>query len=199
MGVNAPRSYTLGQRAVSAQSTREAIIAATLSSLASLPIAEVTLERIAALAGCSTRTIMRRMGSRDRAIDVALATVLAEAEGDSPATWSSVDHGLASIVDHYSRHGALVWSILSQEAAEPRFAGIAQIGRAMHHEEARRIVQLHDEQLMKDEQLVELVSVATDIATWHVLVTTHSKTPRGAGEAMRRIVWALLHDEGNPA
>ena len=50
---------------------------------------------------------------------------------------------------------------------------------------------------MNDEQLVELVSVATDIATWHVLITTHSKTTRGAGDAMRRTVWALLNDERN--
>ncbi len=196
--MNAPRAYTLGLRAAGAEETRNAIVDATLTMLTQRAIADVTLESIAALAGCSVRTVIRRMGSRDRAIDVALATVLAEAEGDSPSTWSSVDHGLASIVDHYSRRGALVWSILSQEAAEPRFAGIAQIGRAMHQEEARRIVQLHDERLVNDEELVELVSVATDVATWHVLITTHSKTPEGAGYAMRRIVWALLNDEGSP-
>ncbi|MDO9589628.1 MAG: hypothetical protein Q7J04_00610 [Microcella sp.] len=193
--MNAPRSYRLGQRAISAGATRDAIIAATLDALTRRPIAELTLEKIASLAGCSVRTVIRHMGSRDRAVDLALTSVLTEAEHENPDAWRTVDDALHSIVDHYTRRGALVWSILSQENSEPRFAGLAQIGRGMHLHEARRIVQLHDERLTNDEHLVELVSVVTDITTWHLLVTAHSKTPREAGEAMRRIVQAVLTSE----
>lgn len=195
MSVNTRRPYTLGQRAISAQSTHDAIIAATLTALSSLPLAEITLEKIATVAGCTVRTVIRRMGSRDRAIDLALESVLSEAEQQPLERWTSVDDGLQSIVEHYVRRGDLVWSILAQESSDPRFAGLARIGRDMHRKEVLCLIALHDHTLTADEQLIDLVSVSTDVSTWQVLVKGHQRTPREAGEAMKRMTWALLTSE----
>ncbi|UYN84536.1 MAG: hypothetical protein KIT89_04975 [Microcella sp.] len=194
-----PRAYTLGRRATSAAATREAIIGAALQQLADRPMSDFTLERVATLADCSVRTVIRHVGGRDRAIDLALERLLTDAESHPPEAWESVDEALDSIVQHYAQWGGLVSRLLEQEHIEPRLAGITRMGRDMHRAEARRIVELATGESEPNDALIDLVAIATDVSAWQLLVDVYRRSPHDAARSMRRMALAVIaHREGTP-
>jgi AcrR family transcriptional regulator len=60
-----PRSYDMSTRSVAAAETAERIVAAAMTLLESAPITDITLGAVAANAGVTVQTVLRRFGDRD--------------------------------------------------------------------------------------------------------------------------------------
>jgi AcrR family transcriptional regulator len=87
----APRSYTLGKRAGSADATRQRVIDATLELYREVGVPATTLKAVAASADVSRGTILHHFGSADGLLGAVLDRVLASLELPDPHDIEEID------------------------------------------------------------------------------------------------------------
>jgi AcrR family transcriptional regulator len=164
-----PRSYQMSARAASTAATREAVLGALIQLAGARPIAAITLDDVAALAGVSVQTVLRHFGSRDGLLDAAVehATPAVIAER-TPAGASPAD-AVHALMDHYERLGDLVLRLLTQEDDE-RVRRITEPGKRVHRAWASHAFAAalpHDP--AHREAVVDMLVVATDVYAWKLL------------------------------
>src|SRR6478752_6478887 len=95
------RTYTMTARAEAAERTRLAILDAMVSLATSRLLVEISLDDVAAEAGVSVQTVLRRFGSRAGLVDAAYAHAVSEVEDERTAPVGDVAAAVAVIVEHY--------------------------------------------------------------------------------------------------
>lgn len=181
------RPYDNRRRAQAAAATSERIVAATEHLLAEGSYAELTLVAIAARAGVTAQTVLRKMGSREGCIAAAGARFLARVESQrGQSAPGNVAAALDGLLSHYESDGRLVLNLLAQE---PRDAGAREAvasGRAYHEAWVRRCFAPF---LAERPGLFDSLLVATDLYTWKRL---RLDLGRSAADT-RVVVEALVH------
>ena len=127
------RSYTSPLRARAAEATRERILEAALARISVDYYDDVTLDAIAADAGVTVQTVIRRFGSKEgvvRAITEARTPGVTTQRDAAPA--GDVPGAIANLVEHYEAIGDLVMLLLRQEERVPPFAEVTTYGKAYH-------------------------------------------------------------------
>ena len=129
----AKRPYRMGARAEATAATRRAIADAFLELFTELHYDEVTLDLVAARAGVSVQTVIRRFGSKDDLF----ATVTSEVADSEAARRADAPAGdpaeaVMNVVDHYERIGDTVLRVLAQEDRLPELHELADRGRGIH-------------------------------------------------------------------
>lgn len=167
------RPYTSPKRATSAQETGRRILQATEDLFMEGPLADVTLGAVAARAGVTVQTIIRRFGDRAGLIDASAtaATVRVDSQrsavppGDVPA---AVDN----LLEHYETTGALALKLLAEEQTSPVLAEITGGARRLHREWCRRVFAPFLDPLKgspdHDRRLAQFVALC-DVYTWKLL------------------------------
>lgn len=166
------RRYQMTARAEAAQSTADGILAAAIELFTEKAFEEVTLDEVAARAGVTKRTVLRRFVSKDRlfviAMDHAVDAMVRQREeapvGDVPAA-------VANVVEHYERWGTNRLRLLSQEDRIELVAEHVRGGRGYHrgwveHTFAPQLAGLRG--LARKRRIAALVA-ATDVYTWKLL------------------------------
>ncbi|HEU0302239.1 MAG TPA: helix-turn-helix domain-containing protein, partial [Longimicrobium sp.] len=101
-----PRGYRMAARAEAAARTARDILAATVALWRERPIDEITLADIAARAGVSARTVIRRFGSREGVISACIEADAAGIQAERGQAFpGSVDEALDVLLAHYERDG----------------------------------------------------------------------------------------------
>jgi AcrR family transcriptional regulator len=132
--MNASRTYTQTKRADETELTRRTIIDAAQSLFREEHELDPSLEQVAAVAGCSTRSIIRHFGSKNGLLEAAVADgTEAVAEGRR-AEPGDVEGAIRTLVDHYEQLGDEVIGWLGSESRFPLVKRVVEKGTEMHLE-----------------------------------------------------------------
>jgi AcrR family transcriptional regulator len=187
--MNASRAYAMTTRAAAAAGTRARILRALVDlSMEKLTI-DIVLGDVAARAGVSVQTILRHFGSREGLFDVAVDFAAAEVVEERIAPVGDAAAAVRVIVDHYELRGDWVIAMLGQEMGDARIRRITELGRQTHRVWVETVFAA---QPKADEQLRDLLVVATDVYAWKLLRRDRGLDRDGTERSMLRLVNAVL-------
>jgi AcrR family transcriptional regulator len=187
--MNMKRSYTMTTRAESAERTRTGILEAAFELSNTIPISAISLENVAAQAGVSVQTVLRRFGSKAGLFEEALAYANAAVVDERRAPVGDVDAALRIVVDHYELRGGSSLLLLAQEESDDQVRRVTDLGKATHR---RWVEDVFAPYLTGDEALVDLLVVATDVYTWKLLRRDRGLSRHQTQHRMRQLVTGIL-------
>jgi AcrR family transcriptional regulator len=195
------RPYRMGARAAAAEQTGDRIVAAALALYQELWLDEITLDKVASRAEVSTKTLLRRYGSRDGLLGSVAATVSAAvAEQRFEARVGDVDDAVRNLIAHYERRGRMALRNIVQAERSPWIASLVDAARAEHH---RWVAEVFAPQLAQRDRRpgdllrAQLITV-TDLATWNVLRNDLDLSTAQTERAIRGLVTSLIGKEVQP-
>ncbi len=200
------RAYRMDARARSAAQTRERIADAMLDRFARTPYEQIRLDDVAADAGVTVQTVIRRFGGK-AALMVAVAerelgriaasraaAVPRQEPGERPARVPAAAV-LAALVDHYEQYGDL---ILKSYSEAPLIEGMPQLaarGREFHVEWCRSVFAAHlDPRLDEETRRVRLAQIVAlcDATTWRILRHDGGLDPAEVERAIGELLAPIL-------
>lgn len=191
----------MGARAAAAEQTEERIVTAALALYQELWLDEITVEKVASRAGVSTKTVLRRYGSRDGLLGAVAATVAdAVAEQRFEVRVGDVDDAVRNLMAHYERRGRLALRDVTQAERSPWIASLVQAARAEHHRWVATVFRPQlapHERRPRDLLRAQLITV-TDVATWNVLRNDLGLSRAQTQRAIHGLVTSLVGKEVQP-
>lgn len=194
-----PRAYRQSARANAVQDTERQIVDALIALLEERWFDEITLDDIAAAAGTTRQTVIRRFGSKAGVLSAMAAQMDTSIRAQR---WGVPAESVAGIVtllmDDYERTGDILVRTLGQEARIPEFAAVLDRGRKGHREWIEDVFKAWlgrlDGQARKD-RLAQLL-VQTDVWIWHLLRRAQKHSATETRRLMTQTIERLLR-EGN--
>jgi AcrR family transcriptional regulator len=185
-------------RAEAAERTARDIVDAVVALVHEGSIEDITLDAIAARAGVSVRTVIRRFGSRDGVIEAAIASESARISGErDQVAADDLEGALETLLRHYERDGDTVLRTLALEDRVELARTIAETGRAVHREGCARWFAAHlpspDDPAFP--MRLDAFVTATDIYIWKLLRRDLGRSLPETREVIRLLVHALIHHE----
>ncbi len=126
------RPYRQSARAKAAEETAQRILGAFLARMQSDWFEEIRLEDVAADAGVSVQTVIRRFGGKEGLLDASRNRMREEIMSGRELPPGDVDSALASIISEYEEKGELMMRALAQEDRYPQIKSMTDEGRATH-------------------------------------------------------------------
>jgi AcrR family transcriptional regulator len=183
----------MSTRAAAADETRDRILDATIALALETQRLDFPLDDVAARAGRSVQTILRRFGSRDgliqQAVERGSARVAAERR---PARPGDVAAALALLIEHYEQWGPFMLRLQSLES-DPDAGGITAGGRLLHRDWVTEVF------APETDELTDLLVVATDLSTWKLLRVDRGLDPAVVLARMCALTDAVLCRRGTRA
>ena len=184
----------MGARAAAAEETGRRLVAAMQALFAERPFEEITLEEVAARAGVTLQTLLRRFGSRAGLFAAAAADASARVEAQrGAAVPGDVRGGVSNLFDHYEEWGEVALRLLAQEERFEEIAAITRRGRATHAAWVERVFapalagRRGRARRLRRAQLV----AACDVYVWKLLRRDMGLSRAEAQEAVLGMVEAL--------
>lgn len=166
------RPYVMTKRAAASEETRLRILDAMGELFLARPLSQITLAEVAARAGVTVQTVIRRFGDKDGLNAAAAARGLQRVAGARDAAPVGDLHGiLKNLAEHYEASGRLALKMLAEEHDSPVMEEITGRGRAYHRKWCERIFAPSLEGLAgaeRDRRLAQIVAVC-DVYTWKLL------------------------------
>ena len=166
------RPYHMSTRATAAEATGQRILQAVLDLYMTQWLEDLTLDDVAARAGVTVQTVLRRYGSKAGLIQAAgesLYQQVSSQRNQAPA--GDIAGAVANLVDHYEAIGDLTIRTLAQEQRHAALHEFAERGRMLH----RAWVETAFSPLLdglpmgeRGDVLAKLV-VVTDLYAWKLL------------------------------
>jgi AcrR family transcriptional regulator len=168
--MNTKRAYTMTARAEAAEETRMRNVLSACELQAERLTTEISLEDVAARAGVSVQTVLRRFGSKARLFEESLRVVNSEIAEERRAPAGDVTGAIRVLVDHYEKRGEFALMMLAQERAFDHVRRMSDAGKQTHRTWVTEVFApyLPDDDARREE-LVDLLVVATDVYTWKLL------------------------------
>jgi AcrR family transcriptional regulator len=182
------RSYVQTARARSAEQTGERILDAAYVRFVGAYYDEVTLDQIAADAGVTVQTVIRRFGSKAgiiRALTELIYPGVVAQRGEAP--WGDLRGAVANLVEHYEREGDMALHLLRQEERVPAYAEVTDLGKRFHSDWCARVFARWLDGLtgvVHRRRLAQVVAIC-DVHSWHLL-------RRQRGLSRRQVELALV-------
>lgn len=189
------RPYVQTARARSAERTGERILAAAYARFISAYYDEVTLDQIAADAGVTVQTVIRRFGSKEGVLhaltQVVNARVLAE-RGE--ARVGDLHGAVANLVQHYEKDGDMTLHLLHQEQRVPPYAEVTGRGKRLHAEWCARVFAPWLDELEGADHSRRLAQVVAtcDVYTWYLLRRQRGLSQRQTELALVELLKGVL-------
>jgi AcrR family transcriptional regulator len=192
----ATRAYQQTVRAEQATANGERIVDAAVALLETTPrVRDVTLDAVAARAGMTVRTILRRFGSRDGILDAAFYRMGQTLGANRPLPGvGDVDAAAESLMAQYERFGGFVLKMLEQEHDLPVLGELVAYGRSQHRAWLEQVFAPQLAALDPGERkrrVIELYA-ATDVYLWKLFRRDFRLTRRETAEAFRNLITAVL-------
>jgi AcrR family transcriptional regulator len=192
------RRYRMVARSESAARTHRGIIEAALVLYTEHDFDEVSLDDVAARAGVTVRTVLRRFGSKEGLVD-AVAEAGDEAIEDRRRDVRPGDTAgaVSCVVDDYEGYGDAIMRLLSQEQRVPPFRRITERGRRLHYDWVERTFapQLSARRGPARGRLLAQLIAITDVYTWKLLRRDLRMGRSATAEALREMVDAVTAPE----
>lgn len=190
------RPYQQTRRAEQTSANGERIVKATVELLETTPrVRDVTLDAVAASAGVTVRTILRRFGSRDGLLDAAFQRLARNigAKRMLPET-GDVDLAAESLTTQYERFGDFVLKMLEQEHDLPVLDDLVSYGRSQHRAWLEQLfaAQLASLDTAERKQRVIELYAATDVYLWKLFRRDFGLTRKQTAKTFRNLITAVL-------
>ncbi|MCD2442902.1 TetR/AcrR family transcriptional regulator [Agromyces sp. SYSU K20354] len=189
------RSYTMSTRAHSVRATGERILKAALARFSTDYYDDVTLDAIAADAGVTVQTVMRRFGSKEglaRTLTESTVASVTAQRAEAPA--GDVAGAIANLIEHYEQVGDLAMLLLRQEERVPPIAETTTIGKRVHLDWVTRVfAPWLDEMSNPGRELLHAQLTATcDVYTWYLLRRQAGLSRDRTQQALTELVKGVL-------
>jgi AcrR family transcriptional regulator len=173
------RPYRQLARAAAAQDTENDIISAFRDLLSERFYDEITLDDVAAVAGTTRQTIIRRFGNKSGVLTAFTQRIGNEIEAHRAAAASgSVPEAARILVSDYETTGEMVIRLLALEGRIADIEPTLEAGRAGHRKWVEttfgRRLQVLDRAERRDR--ISQLLVVTDVWTWFLLRKTQKKS-----------------------
>lgn len=161
------------------------------------PGRDSTLDDIAARAGVSVQTVIRRFGGRDAVFAAAAergAARITAHRDTAPA--GDLDGALTVLLDHYEEVGDGTVRMLADEARNPKLGDLVDRGRNQHAAWCERVFAGSLAGLRAPDRarrLAQLVAVC-DVSTWKVLRRDRALSRADTQRAMRELLEPLVKE-----
>jgi AcrR family transcriptional regulator len=188
------RRYEMVQRAASAEATGRRIVQAALQLFMSMPYDDVHLERIAADAGVSLKTVLRRFESKEKLVLACAHEASATEERIRAVEPGDLDAVVRILADRYEDMMEMNQRVLAVEDRVPEVATLVTMSRRSHWDwlAAAFAPQLPDRRDPRWRRRVAELFGATELYTWHSLRRRLGLSRKLAEEAMRETLEALV-------
>ncbi|MFL6061560.1 MAG: TetR/AcrR family transcriptional regulator [Marmoricola sp.] len=188
------RTYTQTHRAAAAEQTRLSILRAAVDLQAERLAAEISLDDVAARAGVSVQTVLRRFGTRAGLFDAAVTHVNAEIADERRAPAGDVAVAIRILVDHYELRGDMALMMLAQETTYAHVRRLSEAGKDTHRTWVEGVFAplLAGLGAAARVEALDLLVVATDVYTWKLLRRDRGLPRRVTENRMRTLVDAVL-------
>ena len=166
-----PRRYIQRARADAAEATGRRIADAFLALLMERWFDEITLDRIAAQAGVTVQTVVRRFGGKDGLLADAIERLATQANARRACPPGDVERAIDSLITDYEQTGDAVIRLLALEPRHPALRTFLERGRGEHRQ---WVAGVFAEPLGKldaaaRKRALDALVVATDVYTWKIL------------------------------
>ncbi|WP_375785169.1 TetR/AcrR family transcriptional regulator [Bradyrhizobium sp. Pha-3] len=159
---------------------------------------EITLDDIAAAAGTTRQTVIRRFGSKTGVLSAMAAQMDVSIQSQR---WSTPAQSVAEIVtlliDDYERTGDIIVRTLGQEARIPEFAAVLDRGRKGHRGWIKDMFKAWLDKLdgqARGDRLAQLL-VQTDVWIWHLLRRAQGHSAAQTHRLMTQAIERLLRED----
>jgi AcrR family transcriptional regulator len=165
------RPYSQTRRAEATEATERAILDAAVALFREGGDGDPSLARVAERAGCSTRSILRHFGSKEKLIEAAIADGTAAAAADRRVAPGDVEGAVRALVAHYEDSGDEVVRWLAAAERYPLARQVTESGSAMHRELVAENFAPDLGGLTPARRRARLAALATvtDVHVWHLL------------------------------
>jgi len=182
-------------RAEAAEQTGRRLVAAMQALFAERPFDEITLDAVAARAGVTLQTLLRRFGSKSGLLAAAAADGRERIEAQrSAAPAGDVRGCVKNLFDHYEEWGVVALRLLEQEERFDEIAALTRRGREMHAawvEHAFGVALARRRGKARALLRTQLVAVC-DVTMWKLLRRDLGSSRAEAERAVLGLIEALL-------
>ncbi|MBN9327240.1 TetR/AcrR family transcriptional regulator [Cellulomonas sp. 73-145] len=187
-----PRAYVMRERAEQVEHTRRSALVACAELAYEVPLAALTLARVAERAGVSVQTLLRQFGSREGLLDAAHEWGVREVLAERPADPGDLDASFDALMTHYEARGDGVLLLLGQESFEPRARLVTERGRQLHRDWVGTVFAPWLDVARDPEALWDELVVVTDVYAWKLLRRDRGMDAAWTARRMRALVDAVL-------
>lgn len=191
------RPYRMTARADAAAATGERILDAAAALFWELPTDQIVLAEVAARAGVTVQTVIRRFGGKEALLAATVERELARPRRERSVPPDEPELAVAAILDHYEELGPGILRLLAAESTSPVLAEYAERGRQAHRD---MCIAMFPSALAglkgadRGRRLAQLMAVS-DVSMWKLLHLDAGLSRRQTHLALLELLRPLL---GNP-
>lgn len=165
------RSYQQKARAIMAEATSQRILEAFLKRVETQWFEEITLDVLAADAGVTVQTVVRKYGGKDGLIEAACQHLEKQVHIRRSTESGDIDRVTQALADDYEASGRLILHLLNQEDRHPALKPALNRGRRGHREWLASVFTPMLDPLPPARRTATLdaLVVATDVYTWKLV------------------------------
>lgn len=188
------RPYRMQSRAAAAAATGARILDAAETLFWAEPVAEISLDRIAELAGVTVQTVLRRYKSKDGLFEAAAQRAYERVVRQRDAAPKDDPAGaVRNLIDHYEELGDRVLRLLGEEDKVPGLRKLTDRGRDFHRDWCQRVFDAALADLpaaARARRLAQLIAI-TDVYMWKLLRRDRALSRRQTELAIRELLGPL--------
>lgn len=191
------RGYEMQARAAAAERTGEAILAAAIELFWERPTVDLSLDDVAARAGVSTRTILRKYGSKEGLLAAAgereMASVGAQRGGVEPG---DIPAAISNLLEHYETYGSRVLRLIAASGSSPGLRDIVDQGKSVHQQWCRTVFADHLAAVPdtdRTRRLAQIVAIC-DVHTWQVMRQDLHLSRPDTQKALTELIHAVVKE-----
>ncbi|HEY2587913.1 MAG TPA: TetR/AcrR family transcriptional regulator [Tepidisphaeraceae bacterium] len=190
-----PRPYAQTARAESARRTGERILEAFLARLMGQWFDEITLDCVAADAGVTVQTVVRRFGGKEGLLAGAVDVLAAQINANRATPAGDIDAAVRVLYADYERTGGAVVRLVAIESRQPVIKPFTDIGRGCHRQWLARAFAPSLEPLSPGdrERALDALYVVTDVHAWKLLRRDFGRSLPAARSITRSLIAATIH------
>lgn len=188
------RRYRQGARAEAAQQTAGRILDSFVARLTDGWFDEITLDSVAADAGVSVQTVLRRFGSKEGLMEAARDRLAEEVRIRRKVEAGDIDAAISQLAADYESTGDLVMRLLAQEDRYPALRPFTDLGRREHREwlEKTFAPQLEAWRGAERERRVDMLVAASDLYLWRLIRRDMGRPPADYRKNVRQLIDGAL-------
>lgn len=187
------RAYRQGARAAAAAATQRRVVQAFLARMQAAAFDEITLDSVAAAAGVTVQTVIRRFTNKEGLLRAAADSLGADIRMRRTAPQGDTGALLKALVADYEITGDLTIRLLAQEH-HAAIRDVLTFGRRHHREWVRDTFRASLAELpraARERHLAGLI-VLTDVYTWKLLRRDQGLAPAATAAVMHDLIEAAM-------
>jgi len=188
------RPYAQRARAQAAEATGRRIVEAFLARLLAQWFDEITLDRVAADAGVTVQTVVRRFGGKEALLATAVDTLAVRILAQRGAPPGDLERLVDNLLGDYEQTGDAVIRLLALEPRHPVLKPFLDRGRTQHRQWAARAFADRLDQLpaASRQRALDQLVIITDVYTWKLLRRDMARSLNATAATLKEFLQGAL-------